>query len=339
MKSLFITGLILSVMATSSWAQDRKYISHTFKQSVWSSSSYVGDLKKWVYFGKGYANVVEYRDPESSFDFIAAIRTDDNGDTELESVAGSFRIKDTYIKLETGGANGQLHNPDPFEPLILPTDKTFRSSLNILAVGWDSVRYSGVKYGWALANLIQPAQIDLTYYKIMASAESGLSPTWATSAVDAEYSNILIGFWFEIDSLTAAMQKQNTVLSSIDFSGSTAQGFALDVELIAGLYMGEEGSDVGSLMQDAYGLTYSTAPNEGVGWYLSYKWSYNYVQQFLNQYSLGVQVGVEGRVFQTLLQFAYDKEIRAKNQVIGEMGIGDNTSLQWGPYVRFALEF
>jgi len=337
MKNLLIT-ILLSILATASWGNDKDYTSMTFKRSVWSSSSYVGDLSDWVYFGNGYATVAEYRAPKSSFSLTAAVRQKEDGDSELEALVGSFRLKDGYIKLETGGATGRVYNPDPLEALILPNERNFKSSLNILTFGWDGTT-PGVKYGAGMIQLVQPAEINLTFYALSPGVSSNGSLKWAKSAVDTEFQSYLIGGWFELDSLGEFMRGRETPLSNITVDGPATYGLALDIESIYGIYIVEEGIDMASLMNSAYGMNYRFVESQGLGWYLSYKLAYNYAYRIMSEYSVGLQVGIEGRVFQPLFELPYSEQVSSKNEVIGNMGIGDNTSLQWGPYFRFAWEF
>ncbi len=340
MKKLTCLLLALSCasVGTSVWANEPSYTSITYKQSVWSSSGYVGDLSDWVYFGKGTATVFEYRAPESSFSFTAAVRKNEDGSSELESLVGATRLADTYIKLETGGASGQLFNPNPLEPLIMPKDKTFNSQLNILALGKDT-HLAGVKHGMAWVNLVQPAQIDLTYYSVLASAGFTGAPKWADSAIDAEFSNHLLGYWIEVDSLSQFMKGRDSIMSSATKDGNAISGFALDMEIIAGYYFGQSGTDLDSLLEEAYGLNYRYVESQGLGWYVSYKLSYNYAYQFFSDYAAGIQLGIEGRAFQNVFEIPYDETVSSKDEVIGNLGIGDNDSYQWGPYVRVAMEF
>lgn len=327
------------VFSHSIYAQDGNYTSLTLKKSVWSSSSYIGDLSDWVYFGDGSAKVIEYRAPESSFSFTAAIRENEDGSNELESLVGATRIGNAFIKLETGGAEGQLFNPDNLEPLILPENKTFQAQLNMFAIGTTSEKFPGLKYGFAWVNLIQPAEIELTYYTVSADAGFVGAPTWAESAVDPEFSNHIMGFWFDIDSLSSFMKGEGTFYSSPSINGRLITGFALDWELVWGLYFSEPSLDLDPVLKEAYGLNYEYVESTGLAWTNSYKLAYNIVYRADETLAFGMQIGIEGRAIQTLLEFPEDKTISSRDQVIGKIGIGDNDSYQWGPYVRFAMEF
>lgn len=336
-KFLFIILLLMSANALS---QDGDYTSITFKNSVWSSSSYIGDLSDWVYFGDGKATVVEYRAPESSFSLSAAIRENEDGSNEFESLVGATRIGNAFLKLETGGAEGQLFNPNKLEPLILPQEKTFQAELNMLALGWPSESQPGVKYGVAWLNLIQPAEIELTYYTVLADAGFEDAPTWAESAVDPEFSNHIVGFWLDIDSLSSFMEGKGTFYSKPTISGNFIRGFALDLEVIAGFYFSDPSLDLSPVLQEAYGLNYEYVESSGLGWATSYKLAYNLVYRIEKTLSFGIQLGVEGRAVQTgLFEIPEDKTISARDQVIGKIGIGDNDSYQWGPYIRLAMVF
>lgn len=335
-RLVFLGALLIPIQVNS---QEGNYSSITFKNSVWSSSSYIGDLSDWVYFGDGKATVLEYRAPESSFSFTAAIRKAEDGGSELESLIGATEIGGAFIKVETGGAEGQLFNPDKTVPLILPEDKNFQAELNMFAIGTDSDHLPGVKYGFAWLNLVQPAQIELTYYSVLADAGIVGAPTWAESAVDPEFSNHILGAWLEIDSLTSFMNGQGTFYSSPTRSGNLIRGFALDMELVAGMYFSEPGLDLKPVLDEAYGLNYEYVESTGLAWMISYKFAYNLVYKATDALKFGLQLGVEGRAVQTLFEFPEDKTISSKDQVIGKIGIGDNDSYQWGPYVRLAMEF
>jgi len=335
----FITLLVAFISFHSVYASDSSYTSLTWKNSVWSSGQYVGDLSEWVYFGKGKATVAEYRAPKSSFSFSTAFRENEDGSTELESIVGAVRIGNGYIKLETGGAEGQLYNPDPTNPLILPEDKTFQTQLNTLAIGWPWRAGSGVKYGLAWVNLVQPAEIDLTYYSVLADAGYVGAPTWAESAVDPEFSNHIVGYWLDIDSLSSFMNGQGTFYSSPTVTDSFIRGFALDIEAVVGYYFSNPGLDLEPILRDAYGLNYEYVESTGLAWNISYKLAYNLVYKLAESNSIGLQLGVEGRAIQVLMEFSEDQQVQSKDQAIGKIGIGDNASYQWGPYVRLAWEF
>ena len=340
MKFASKIGMVsLSLLSISVFAQDGNYTSLTFKNSVWSSSSYVGDLSDWVYFGDGKATVVEYRAPESSFSLIAAVRENEDGSNELESLVGATRIGNTFLKLETGGAEGQLFNPNKLEPLILPDDKTFQAEFNMLALGTQADNFPGVKYGIAWVNLIQPAEIEITYYSVSANAGFTNAPKWADSAVDSEFSNHIVGFWFDIDSLSSFMNGQGTFYSSPTISGNFIRGFALDWEVVAGVYFSEPSVDLEPVLKEAYGLNYEYVESTGLAWTTSYKLAYNLVYKADETMAVGLQLGVEGRAVQALSDIPEDKTVSSKDQAIGKIGIGDNSSYQWGPYVRLAVEF
>lgn len=336
---LFVILLLLVVHALPAFAQSGNYTSLTFKKSVWTSSSYVGDLSDWVYFDEGNATVLEYRSPESSFSFSAAIRESEDGSNELESLVGATRLGDMFLKLETGGADGQLFNPDNNEPLILPDNKTFKSQLNMLAIGSNWSQGQGVKYGFAWVNLVQPAEIELTYYSVLADAGIVGAPTWAESAVDPEFSNHIVGFWFDIDSLSSFMNGEGTFYSSPTISGNFIRGFALDLEVVVGAYFSDPSLDLSPVLKEAYGLDYEYVESTGLAWTTSYKLAYNLVYRAQDSLAIGLQLGVEGRAVQTLFEIPEDKTISSKDQAIGKIGIGDNDSYQWGPYVRLAVEF
>lgn len=337
-KHIFITCFIF-LIAHASNAQENSYTSLTFKKSVWTSSSYVGDLADWVYFDEGNARVIEYRAPESSFSISASIRESEDGGNELESLVGATRLGNTFIKLETGGASGQLFNPNKLEPLILPEDKEFEASLNMLAIGKAADKFPGVKYGAAWVHLTQPAQIDLTYYSVLASAGVVGAPKWAESAVDPEFSTHIVGFWFDVDSLSSFMQGQGTFYSNPTISGHFLRGLALDIEMVAGVYFSDPGTDFEPILKEAYGLNYKYVDSTGFAWTVSYKLAYNLVYKPKDDLALGLQVGVEGRALQTLLELTEDESVSTRDEVIGKIGIGDNSSYQWGPYVRLAMEF
>ena len=99
-RLVFLGALLIPLQVNS---QEGNYSSITFKNSVWSSSSYIGDLSDWVYFGDGKATVLEYRAPESSFSFTAAIRKAEDGGLShslvpLRLVAHSLKLKQAVQK-------------------------------------------------------------------------------------------------------------------------------------------------------------------------------------------------------------------------------------------------
>ena len=105
MKFIFSKIIVLAlVFSNDVHAQGGNYSSITFKNSVWSSNSYVGDLSDWVYFGDGKTKVVEYRAPESSFSISAAIRETEDGGNELESLVGATEIGSYFARCDGGRA-------------------------------------------------------------------------------------------------------------------------------------------------------------------------------------------------------------------------------------------
>lgn len=170
-----------------------------------------------------------------------------------------------------------------------------------------------MKYGFAWLNLVQPAEIELTYYSVLADAGIVGAPTWAESAVDPEFSNHILGFWFDIDSLTSFMNGHGTFYSSPTISGNFICGFALDWELVAGMYFSEPGLDLEPLLDEAYGLNYEYVESTGIAWMTSYKLACNLVYKANETLTFGLQLGVEGRAIQTLFEFPEDKTIETKN--------------------------
>jgi len=336
---LFMALTLLTWSATSAFSEEGSYTSITLKKSVWSGSSYVGDLSEWVHFHDGNAKVVEYRAPESSFSFSASMRETEDGGNELESLVGATRLGDMFLKLETGGADGQLHNANPDQPVLMPTTKTFTTQFNMLAIGKEWRQDTGVKYGMAWIHLIQPAEIDLTYHSISPGSGSYYSPTWARSTIDPEFSTHIVGGWFDIDSLNSFMKGQGTLYSSPTISGNFIRGFALDWEMVFGLYFSDPGTDLAPTLKEAYGLDYEQVDSTGIGWANTYKIAYNLVYRAQEDLAFGFQMGIEGRALQTIIEFPEDKTVERRDQAIGKIGIGDNSSYQWGPYVRLAMVF
>lgn len=339
MKGICFSFLFILV-SNQAVSQDGNYTSITFKKSVWSGSSYVGDLSDWVHFHDGNATVVEYRAPESSFSFSAAIREAEDGSNELESLVGATEIGGAYLKIETGGADGQIYNDDPFEPVLMPETQKFTTQLDIVALGTQWKNDTGIKYGMAWVHLKQPAEIDLTYYSIFPDSGGGsFAPSFAHSAIDPEFSTHIIGAWADVDSLNSFMKGQSTIYSSPTISGNFIRGLALDVEIVAGLYFSNPGADLETAIKEKYGLDYEYVDSSGLAWTVSYKLAYNLVYRSQEKLAFGIQIGLEGRALQTLFEIPEDKTVARRDQVIGKIGIGDNDSYQWGPYLRLAMVY
>ena len=339
MRSLINYSVMLSfllLVAFNVSAQKGSYTSITFKKSVWSGHSYVGDLGDWVHFHDGNAKVVEYRAPESSFSFSASIRDAEDGSSELESIVGAGRLGNMFLKLETGGADGQIFNPNKQERLLLPEEKTFTTKWNMLAIGTNWLKDTGVKYGMAWIHLTQPAEIDLIYHTVLPGAGGRV---WADSTIDPEYSTHIVGGWFDIDSLNSFMSGQSTLYSNPTISGNFIRGFALDWEMVFGVYFSDPGTDLEPIIKETYGLNYESVESSGIGWSTTYKLAYNFVYRAQEDLAVGLQMGIEGRALQTIMEFPEDKTVERQDQVIGKIGIGDNSSYQWGPYVRLAMVF
>lgn len=321
------------------------YTSYTLRQTAWSSEQYVGDLKDVVEIADATAHVVSFRSPRDtlfSIDISAAVRSNEEGDTELESIVGAVESGGMIIRLENSSAPGFVKEFDDdgrFNGKFIIGDRSFDASYTHLNIGVELGNDMGAHVGVGYIEVIQPAEIDI--YTARSSGGFTGQPNYPESLVDPEYKTRLVGVWFEVDNLQAVMHDQSGFALSVTRSGSWRRALGLTMDITAGLFSGESSADLKKVMQDNYGLDLKYSEPVGVGWSASYKLEYMVVYKGIGT-NVGVSFGLEGRV----LQAFFDTEditgesdsVEDGTDAVGRFGIGDNSVFHYGPFLRLAWD-
>ncbi|UXD85966.1 hypothetical protein [Thalassolituus hydrocarboniclasticus] len=347
--SLAVAALTAASAATAQTQygdyRDLSYTSYTLRQTAWSPEQYVGDLKELVEFGDALAHVVEFRSPrnnEFSFDLAAAVRTNADGKTELESFVGAVEAGGVFFRLESGSAEGYIHPKDrdtQFNGQYIIGERKFDAEYTQLNIGTEVENNMGARWGLGYIEVSQPAQINI----YTARSEGGYTdqPSYPDALVDPEYTTRLIGLWFDVDNLQAAMHDQSGFALSLTESGGWRYGPGLTMDMTVGLMTGESSADLERVVKDNYGLNLEYEEPVGMGWSVSYKLEYIVAYRMPGS-NIGMSFGLEGRVLQ---QFFTTEDLSgAANSVdsnyeaVGQFGIGDNTVFHYGPFVRLAWE-
>ena len=342
------TLLLASVLSFSAAANDYRemtYTSYTLRQTAWSPDQYVGDLKDLVEFDDALAHVVELRSPNSKgfgFDISAAIRNNEEGETKLESIVGAIEAGGVFIRVESSRSNGYINNSQQnsiYEGKYLIGNRDFDAEYNQINVGKALETGMGARWGLGYIEVVQPAEID--FYTARSSGGFSNQPAYPDTLIDPEYKTRLVGLWFDVDNLQAAMHNQEGFALSLNQSGNLKYGPGLTMDIIFGFMDGQSSVDLEELVDDNYGLTLEYQEPVGIGWSVSYKLEYIFAYSMPNS-NLGFSLGLEGRALQNFFDLqdltgAADS-VDSAGEAVGQFGIGDNTVFHYGPFIRMAWE-
>ncbi|MCD8522231.1 MAG: hypothetical protein LRY72_08220 [Saccharospirillaceae bacterium] len=340
------SALLMLVVASAAVAdeyadyRDLSYSSYTLRQTSWSPDQYVGDLKDVVEFADALAHVVEFRSPRNtafSVDLAAAIRSNEDGDTELESFIGAVESGGIVFRLESSSADGYIHDYERAGKYLVG-ERAFDAQYTQLNIGAESERVPGARWGIGYIEVVQPAEID--FYTARSDGGFTDQPGYPDSLVDPEYTTRLIGLWLASDNLQAAMHDQGGLALSLERSGNWRHGWGLSMDAVFGFMSGESSADLEKIVRDNYGLELKYDEPVGLGWSVSYKLEYVLAYRMPSS-NMGMSFGVEGRYLQGLYSediFGASNSVDSAREAVGQFGIGDNTVFHYGPFVRLAWE-
>ncbi|MCD8531898.1 MAG: hypothetical protein LRY66_11240 [Saccharospirillaceae bacterium] len=245
------SALLMLVVASAAVAdeyadyRDLSYSSYTLRQTSWSPDQYVGDLKDVVEFADALAHVVEFRSPRNtafSVDLAAAIRSNEDGDTELESFIGAVESGGIVFRLESSSADGYIHDYERAGKYLVG-ERAFDAQYTQLNIGAESERVPGARWGIGYIEVVQPAEID--FYTARSDGGFTDQPGYPDSLVDPEYTTRLIGLWLASDNLQAAMHDQGGLALSLERSGNWRHGWGLSMDAVFGFMSGESSAESG----------------------------------------------------------------------------------------------
>ena len=319
--------------------RDMSYTSYTFKRSAWTEDQYVGDLKDVVRFSDAVAHVAEYRSPRSksfSFDIGAAIRSDSNGDTELEAIFGAIEVGGVFVRVENSSASGYIDEAEQgsrFGGKHVIGERSFDARYLQINVGKSLENWSAARWGLGYIQASQPAEIS--FY---AAGSSGFTnqAAYPDALIDPEYEHRLLGIWFEVDNLLASMHDDSGFLLSLEKSGAWRWGYGLTMDITAGLLHSSTSKDLEQVVEDNYGLKLKYTDPTGLGWSIAYRLEYLFAHRRLDM-NLGLSLGLEGRAFQGFYVESTER-VDAADEAVGQLSPGDNMIFQYGPFIRFAWE-
>ena len=340
---LFSLILISSSVFAEPFADDQnlKFTSYTFKQSTWTPDQYVGELKELVNFADAYSHVFEFRSPKDesfSFDIAAAIRSDENGDTELESLLGAVEMGGIFIRAENSSAPGYIAPSEggKFDNQYVVGERGFTAQYLQVNIGKAFDHWPEARWGLGYIQVKQPATLD--FYTTNLSSGSG--SYYPSSIIDSEYQHDLLGIWVDFDNLQAAMHDGQGFMLSMNRSGRMRYGWGLTMDVIFGLLSSRTNKDMDKIVRDNYGLDLKYEDPVGLGWSITYRLEYilSYRAPASN---FGVSFGVEGRAFQGLYSDDFlgtSLSVDNASEAGMQLGPGDNTVFHYGPFVRLAWE-
>jgi hypothetical protein len=313
------------------------YSSYTFKQSSWTPSQYVGDLKDVVEFAGATAHVVEFRSPQNkalSVDVGAALRSNDDGDTEIESLLGAIEAGGIFFRIETSSSPGYI-NPEGgksrFDKRYVIGERGFDAGYTQINIGKSFDHMPSARWGVGYIEATQPAEIDLY--------TTG-STSYPDVLIDPEYQHQLLGIWIDFDNLQAAMHDDDGFALSMNRRGALRYGWGLTMDILFGLQASKSNQDLEQIVKDNYGLDLKYEDPMGIGWSFTYRLEYILAYRRPDS-NVGLSFGIEGRAFQGIHSadlFGSDDSVDNANEAHGRLGIGDNSIFQYGPFVRVAWE-
>jgi len=321
--------------------QNLKFTSYTFKQSSWTSDQYVGDLKDLVNFADATSHVFEYRSAKNqafSFDVSAAIRSDENGDSELESILGAIESGGVFFRAETSSAPGYIAPSEggKFDNKYVLGERGFTAEYLQVNIGRGFDHWPEARWGLGYIQAKQPATLNM-YTTSFTSANGAYYPD---SIIDPEYQHDLIGLWIEFDNLQAAMHDGQGFLLSMNRSDRLRYGWGLTMDMIFGLLSSRSNKDLEKIIRDNYGLNLKYDDPFGLGWSLTYRLEYILAYRAMDS-NFGVSFGLEGRAFQGFYSEDFlgtSLSVDDGSQAGLQLGAGDNMIFQYGPFVRIAWE-
>lgn len=346
MNFLYLSLLVL--LTSAALAQDYKelsYSSYAVRNTAWTASQYVGDLKDIVKFDDAIAHVVEFRSSSSSgygLDLAAAIRSNEEGEAELESFFGAIEAGGIFLRLESSGANGYIkpaEKNDRFSSKFLIGSRDFDAKYTQLNIGTELESNMGARWGLGYIEVVQPAEIDI--YTVRLSGGFSDQPNYPDALIDPEYTTRLLGLWFDVDNLQAAMHNQSGFALDLTQSGNLHYGPGLTMDVVFGLMSGQSSANLKQIVNDNYGLSLKYDEPVGMGWSISYKLEYIFAYNFPAS-NIGLSLGLEGRALQNFFDTqdltGASHSVDSANEAVGQFGIGDNTVFHYGPFVRVAWE-
>lgn len=343
--SSIIATTILSPMALAyEDYKSLKFTSYTFKQSSWTENQYVGDLREVVNFADSTAHVFEFRSPnnkEFSFDISAAIRSDENGDTELESILGAVDVGGVFFRVESSSAPGFIAPAEggQFNNKYVIGERGFTASYQQINIGKRLEHIPSARWGLGYIHVTQPGSLSL-YTVNLDSGFSGQA-NYPSDIIDPEYNHRLLGVWLDYDNLQAAMHDERGFALSMNQSGNFRYGYGLTMDMILGVLASSTDKNFEKEIKDNYGLDLEYEDPYGIGWSVTYRLEYIMAYRFPSS-NLGVSLGLEGRAFQGLYSESFLGGTSMSIDDASEAGLqltpGDNQALQYGPFIRLAWE-
>ena len=320
-----------------------KFTSYTFKHSSWSEEQYVGDLKEVVNFDDAVAHVFEFRSPhdqEFNFDISAAIRSDNNGDTELESILGAVEAGGVFIRIESSSADGYIAPSEggQFNNKYVIGERGFTAKYQQVNIGKSITGWPSARWGLGYIHVVQPA--SLAFYT--ADSDSGYTgiANYPDDIIDPEYNHHLLGLWLDFDNLQAAMHDEEGFLLGMKRKGNFRHGWGLTMDIIFGLLASSTDKDLEQIVEDNYGLDLEYEDPAGIGWSFTYRLEYIMAYR-MPASNFGLSLGLEGRAFQGLYSdefFGTSMSIDDGSEAGLQVNPGDNMVFQYGPFIRLAWE-
>lgn len=339
---------LLALIVTMASAQDYKelaYSSYAVRNTAWSADQYVGDLKDVVEFDNAIAHIVEFRSPSNSgysLNLAAGFRSNEEGETELETLFAAIEAGGIFLRLENSGSNGYIKPPEEntrFNGKFLIGKRNFDAQYTQLNIGTELENNMGARWGLGYIEVVQPAEIDI--YTARISGGFSDQPNYPDALIDPEYTTRLLGLWFDVDNLQAAMHNQSGFALDLSHSGNLRYGLGLTMDIIFGFMSGKSSADLEKVVNDNYGLSLKYEEPIGIGWSVSYKLEYIFAYSFPAS-NLGLSLGLEGRALQNFFDIqdltGATHSVDSADEAVGQFGIGDNTVFHYGPFVRIAWE-
>lgn len=320
-----------------------KFTSYTFKQSSWTEEQYVGDLKDVVNFDDAIAHVFEFRSPQNkdfSIDVSAAIRSTEDGDTELESILGAIEAGGVFFRIESSSAAGYIAPSEggQFNNKYVVGERGFTAKYQQINIGKSIDSWPSARWGLGYIHAVQPASLSM-YTTDSDGGFSGL-PNYPDDIIDPEYNHHLLGVWLEFDNLQAAMHDEEGFLLGMNRAGNFRYGWGLTMDLIFGALASSSDKDLDKIVKDNYGLDLKYDDPYGIGWSITYRLEYIMAYR-MPASNFGLSLGLEGRAFQGLYSddfFGTSLSIDDGSEAGLQVNPGDNMVLQYGPFIRLAWE-
>ncbi|MEK9712264.1 MAG: hypothetical protein VW258_06835 [Thalassolituus sp.] len=323
--------------------RNMKFTSYTFKHSTWTEDQYVGDLKEVVNFADAVAHAVEFRTPENAkfkLNVGAAVRSDANGDTELESLLGAVEAGGVFIRMETSSAPGYIAPEEGsiFDNKYVAGERGFTAKYLQVNIGKSLDHWPAARWGLGYIHVQQPGTLNM----YTTSSDGGYSgmPNYPDAIIDPEYQHDLLGIWLDVDNLQAAMHDGDGFMLAMNRKGGFRYGWGLTMDMIFGALKSHSSQDLDKIVKDNYGLDLEYNDPFGIGWSITYR------LEFITAYRMpssnfGLSFGLEGRAFQGFYSedfFGTSLSVDDGSEAALQLGPGDNMVFQYGPFVRLAWE-